>query len=213
MGGRVEGGHLHWLEGGTAAQELSFTFQFGLFCFTLNPSCLSHPDHIPGAPPPSEAAIFSSVAPTSDARPAGTAAPASSPTSAPLPSSPAPPADAQAAPGVATGTGVLTQLQSETSDSADDIQVRVWRKGHPKAAFELRSAPHPFSLRQTFSPTRTQPIDQDMLKKYILYARTYCKPKLLELDQDKIVGLYTTVRQEAMVGACGMHHRMVVRPA
>ncbi|OMJ72124.1 hypothetical protein SteCoe_29507 [Stentor coeruleus] len=53
-------------------------------------------------------------------------------------------------------------------------------------------------LEDTFQPREAAPeISQDLLKKYILYARQYVKPQLSDLDQEKIVKFYTELRQES----------------
>jgi len=41
-------------------------------------------------------------------------------------------------------------------------------------------------------------IDQNTLKKYIIYARTYIKPKLAEINKEKITKFYTELRKESM---------------
>ena len=40
-----------------------------------------------------------------------------------------------------------------------------------------------------------------MLKKYLIYAKRFTKPKLTEVDQNKITQFYTDIRREANV--CG----------
>merc|ERR1719346_606271 len=42
-------------------------------------------------------------------------------------------------------------------------------------------------------------IPQDLLKKYILYARERVHPKLHEMDQDKVAKMYSDLRRESMV--------------
>jgi DNA replication licensing factor MCM2 len=42
-------------------------------------------------------------------------------------------------------------------------------------------------------------VPQDLLRKYILYARTNCHPKLDQIDSDKIAKLYVDLRQQSMV--------------
>lgn len=44
----------------------------------------------------------------------------------------------------------------------------------------------------------TSPIPQDMLRKYILYARKHIQPKLYQIDQDKIARLFADMRRESM---------------
>ncbi|PVH99053.1 MCM-domain-containing protein [Periconia macrospinosa] len=42
-------------------------------------------------------------------------------------------------------------------------------------------------------------IPQELLRKYILYAREKCKPKLYQIDQDKIARLFADMRRESTV--------------
>ncbi|KAH0537948.1 MCM DNA helicase complex subunit [Glutinoglossum americanum] len=41
-------------------------------------------------------------------------------------------------------------------------------------------------------------IPQELLRKYILYAREKCKPKLYQIDQDKIARLFSDMRRESL---------------
>nr|POF04691.1 dna replication licensing factor mcm2 [Quercus suber] len=41
-------------------------------------------------------------------------------------------------------------------------------------------------------------IPQELLRKYILYAREHCRPKLYQIDQDKIARLFADMRRESM---------------
>ncbi|EMR11584.1 DNA replication licensing factor mcm2 [Pneumocystis murina B123] len=43
-----------------------------------------------------------------------------------------------------------------------------------------------------------EPIPQDLLRKYIMYAREYIHPKLHQIDQDKISKLYSDMRRESL---------------
>jgi DNA replication licensing factor MCM2 len=43
-----------------------------------------------------------------------------------------------------------------------------------------------------------QPIPQEILRKYILYAKTRCHPRLTRIDRDKISKLYAELRRESM---------------
>ena len=44
---------------------------------------------------------------------------------------------------------------------------------------------------------RSDLIDQKLLKKYIIYARRFMKPKLSEIDQNKIAQFYADIRRES----------------
>lgn len=45
-------------------------------------------------------------------------------------------------------------------------------------------------------------IPQDLLKKYIVYAKQNVHPKLQNIDQDKVAKLYSQLRQESLVRTC-----------
>lgn len=42
------------------------------------------------------------------------------------------------------------------------------------------------------------PIPQELLRKYIMYAREHCRPQLHQMDQDKIARLYAEMRRESL---------------
>ncbi|KAL8748136.1 MAG: hypothetical protein Q9190_000098 [Brigantiaea leucoxantha] len=44
----------------------------------------------------------------------------------------------------------------------------------------------------------SSPISQELLRKYILYARQHCRPKLYQIDQDKIARLFADMRRESL---------------
>nr|AAB94861.1 DNA replication licensing factor [Aspergillus nidulans] len=41
-------------------------------------------------------------------------------------------------------------------------------------------------------------IPQELLRKYILYAREHCRPKLYQIDQDKVARLFADMRRESL---------------
>jgi len=58
-----------------------------------------------------------------------------------------------------------------------------------------------------FKPNQTKPnqnrdqtIDQALLRKYILYARTHCNPSLIHIDKAKIENAYSTLRSVSQNG-------------
>merc|ERR1719367_243063 len=54
------------------------------------------------------------------------------------------------------------------------------------------------SLAATTSLAGVEKIPQDLLKKYILYARERVHPKLHQMDQDKVAKMYSDLRSESM---------------
>ncbi|KAF2739512.1 MCM-domain-containing protein [Polyplosphaeria fusca] len=47
-------------------------------------------------------------------------------------------------------------------------------------------------------PVKEGGISQELLRKYILYAREKCKPKLYQIDQDKVARLFADMRRESL---------------
>lgn len=54
-------------------------------------------------------------------------------------------------------------------------------------------------------------IPQDVLKKYIVYAKQNIKPKLHKMDQEKISKMYSQLRQEAMVSSMTEHYQAFLK--
>ena len=48
------------------------------------------------------------------------------------------------------------------------------------------------------APRMESPIPQELLRKYILYARERCRPKLYQIDQDKVARLFADMRRESL---------------
>lgn len=48
------------------------------------------------------------------------------------------------------------------------------------------------------APKQEGEIPQELLRKYILYARERCKPKLYQIDQDKVARLFADMRRESL---------------
>lgn len=48
-----------------------------------------------------------------------------------------------------------------------------------------------------------EPLPQEVLKKYIIYAKERVHPKLNQMDQDKVAKMYSDLRKESMVRAQG----------
>ena len=44
-----------------------------------------------------------------------------------------------------------------------------------------------------------EPLPQDLLQKYIVYSKEKIRPKLHQMDQDKVARLYADLRKESMV--------------
>ena len=57
----------------------------------------------------------------------------------------------------------------------------------------------PYVLQTPSPPTSVEPIPQELLKKYIIYARNKINPKLHHMDQEKIASMFADLRRESMV--------------
>lgn len=72
---------------------------------------------------------------------------------------------------------------------------------HPSNKEEegLGGAPEP-AMPNTYG---VEPLPQEVLKKYIIYAKEKVHPKLNQMDQDKVAKMYSDLRKESMVWARG----------
>merc|ERR1711937_489193 len=67
----------------------------------------------------------------------------------------------------------------------------------------IRSHPEANSDEKLIQPkvqqqiSHVEPIDQDLLKNYIVFARKHCFPKLTNFDKEKLANFYQLIRQEA----------------
>lgn len=63
---------------------------------------------------------------------------------------------------------------------------------------ELREENHPESRSKQQKESEISPIAQDLLVKYINYARTKIQPKLHQMDMDKVSRVYADLRRESV---------------
>ncbi|XP_055342727.1 DNA replication licensing factor MCM2-like [Paramacrobiotus metropolitanus] len=92
-------------------------------------------------------------------------------------------------------------IVKDTVDAAEDAYLA-------KFVVESHCRSHPNNTgeeemeeieRSTLRETHAEPIEQDLLKKYITYARERIHPKLHSVDQDKIANMYAELRRESMI--------------
>jgi DNA replication licensing factor MCM2 len=72
-------------------------------------------------------------------------------------------------------------------------------KHHPNRGIQQDEMPSDPTLGDV------QPIPQELLKKYIVYARENVHPKLQRMDQDKVAKMYSQLRQESLVSCIAIH--------
>ncbi|XP_057296676.1 DNA replication licensing factor mcm2-like [Hydractinia symbiolongicarpus] len=69
-------------------------------------------------------------------------------------------------------------------------------KHHPTADFEENAEEDHLAV---VNQTAVEPIPQDLLKKYIIYAKDKVTPNLLNMDQDKVSKMFAALRRESMI--------------
>merc|ERR1719198_1239330 len=66
-------------------------------------------------------------------------------------------------------------------------------RSHPKATVNDKAVKPKLQQRKS----HVEPIDQDLLKKYVIYARQRIKPQVSDIDKDKLANFYKDIRAEA----------------
>ena len=56
-----------------------------------------------------------------------------------------------------------------------------------------------YVLQELPTSSGLEKIPQDLLRKYIMYAKEKVHPKLNRMDQDKVAKMYAELRRESMV--------------
>ncbi|CAG5132379.1 unnamed protein product [Candidula unifasciata] len=86
----------------------------------------------------------------------------------------------------------------DTVDSVQDERLAKFVVGshmrhHPNATEAEAELPP-----SQFGDSKLEPIPQELLKKYIMYAKEKVRPKLHQMDQDKVARMYSELRRESM---------------
>jgi len=87
---------------------------------------------------------------------------------------------------------VLCVVRDTVDPAIDELLAKFVVESHGRS--------HPSVGGSNVTPTQktVSPIPQDLLRKYILYAREKVSPKLHQMDQDKISRLYADLRRESL---------------
>ena len=92
---------------------------------------------------------------------------------------------------------ILCVLKDEIQDSKDrqlaTFVINSHIKNHPSMNKESMSS---IFLKDPTAQKKKPTINQDLLKKYILYARNNIHPKLSNIDRRKISNFYSKLREE-----------------
>ena len=87
------------------------------------------------------------------------------------------------------------RMDEDEREKAGDA---VMQDDDAEAEAEGEHAARPSSAA-THSPSGVPLIPQSLLRKYILYAKTHCHPRLDQFDDDKLAKLYARLRKESFV--------------
>lgn len=84
----------------------------------------------------------------------------------------------------------------DTVDSVQDERLAKFVVGSHMKHHPHNTEQIDLSLAQ--AGEKVTPVPQDLLKKYIMYAKEKVRPKLHQMDQDKIARMYAELRRESM---------------
>jgi DNA replication licensing factor MCM2 len=90
----------------------------------------------------------------------------------------------------------------DTVDPSEDERlanfvVNSHGRAHPSKESDEGEGAESNTVRKE-QPKQESPISQELLRKYILFAREKCRPKLYQIDQDKVARLFADMRRESL---------------
>ncbi|KAI2601984.1 MCM-domain-containing protein [Hypoxylon sp. NC1633] len=101
---------------------------------------------------------------------------------------------------------ILCVVRDTVDPSEDERLARFIVGSHSRSHPSTQSAEGSMEVEhdsETARESQAQPnkgdeISQELLRKYILYARDHCQPKLLHMDEDKVARLFADMRRESL---------------
>lgn len=87
---------------------------------------------------------------------------------------------------------VNSHSRSHPAIEPDSMQAEVSQDGQTQATTQASSS------SASANKTPDNQIPQDLLRKYILYARERCSPKIYNMDEDKVARLFADMRRESL---------------
>lgn len=96
---------------------------------------------------------------------------------------------------------VRDNVDPEEDERLANFVVNSHGRAHPsKNPMEemANEMDHDAEVRSSQEPKQEGEIPQALLRKYILYAREKCSPKLFQVDQDKVARLFADMRRESL---------------
>lgn len=92
---------------------------------------------------------------------------------------------------------MLCVLRDESDPVQDELLAEHVICSHMRSHPEANAEERQIQPRLQQQASAIQPIDQDLLQKYIVYARTRVHPKLRDIDNEKLANFYKDLRAEA----------------
>ncbi|KAH7030655.1 MCM2/3/5 family-domain-containing protein [Microdochium trichocladiopsis] len=96
---------------------------------------------------------------------------------------------------------VRDTVDPEEDERLARFVVNSHSRSHPTAQATQDSADgegETQATKDSQAATKDTEIPQELLRKYILYAREHCSPKLLHIDEDKVARLFADMRRESL---------------
>ncbi|KAI2640192.1 MCM-domain-containing protein [Xylaria nigripes] len=99
---------------------------------------------------------------------------------------------------------ILCVIRDTVDPSEDERLARFivgsHSRSHPstQGGEELQDVESENVQEREAAPEKQGEIPQALLRKYILYAREHCQPKLLHMDEDKVARLFADMRRESL---------------
>lgn len=87
----------------------------------------------------------------------------------------------------------IRQLQKRVEKGEDQDKIEEWQ---PRMQFLADNMLNESQVKKT---DMAQTIDQELLKKYIMYAKRMVHPKLNEIDREKVTQFYAEIRKQSNV--------------
>lgn len=104
---------------------------------------------------------------------------------------------------------VKDEVDLNTDTALATFVINSHIKSHPNVDKGNLETVKDSLLEDTYGASNNLPmISQDLLKKYILYARQFVKPQLTEINKEKITNFFAHLRQESQAsGGIPVYHR------
>lgn len=108
----------------------------------------------------------------------------------------------------------LHERMTRTRLALESASAEEERREHEKELQRLRLQLNPRTQLEDEDPASTLPLPQALLRQYILYAKSHCHPRMVNIDANVIAKLYTELRQESKHGGVAItvrHMESVIR--